>query len=291
MANTKHIQHIYEGAKPHMVGDGFRVSNLFPSGNRIGAQMNPFFLLDYAAPAYFPPTTRPRGVEEHPHRGFETVTIAYEGALEHRDSAGNKGKLLPGDVQWMTAASGILHEEKHETEFSKRGGKMEMAQLWVNLPAAAKSAAPGYQNLTKETIPVQQIDDNGSYIRVIAGEQNGVKGAAKTFTPIHVYDLQLKAGSEVNISLPEHFNTGLVVLKGAVNFNHTHDAKGTQIAVFEKEGENIFIKAKEDASILVLSGEPINEPVVAYGPFVMNTEEEIVQAINDFNEGKMGVLA
>jgi len=285
----KNVSSIYKAPAPHMVGDGFRVQNVFPSGNRLGKRISPFFLMDYAAPAYFPPTDKPRGVDEHPHRGFETVTILYQGALEHRDSAGNYGKLYAGDVQWMTAASGVVHEEKHETEFAKRGGTLETVQLWVNLPKAYKMTAPKYQELSKANIPVVPVGD-GSQLRVIAGAFNGVKGPASTFTPLDLYDIQLKAGDTVKLTLPEAHNTGIVTLKGSVNYNETHAAKEVEIALFDTVGEEISITAITDATLLVLSGEPINEPVFAYGPFLMNTEQDIIAAIDDYNAGKMGHL-
>lgn len=287
---TKQVAHVYQGAQPHMVGDGFKVQNLFPGGNKmIGKQLSPFFLLDYAAPHYFLPSETPRGVEEHPHRGFETVTIAYQGALEHRDSGGNSGKIGPGDVQWMTAASGVVHEEKHEAEFTRNGGVLEMAQLWVNLPKAHKMDAPGYQSILNADIPVADLG-NGSYARVIAGDLSGVKGPAKTFTPVNLFDIRLTAGTETVLTLPDGYNTGIVVLKGAVSINGTHKAKAVEIAVFEQKGETITVKAEEDSTLLVLNGEPIQESIFAYGPFVMNTKEEIIQAIDDYNNGKMGRL-
>ncbi|GEP95430.1 pirin family protein [Chitinophaga cymbidii] len=290
MTAIKKVAHVYKGAAAHMVGDGFKVQNLFPNGNRmIGKQLSPFFLLDYAAPSYFPPSDKPRGVEEHPHRGFETVTIAYQGALQHRDSGGNAGRIGPGDVQWMTAASGVVHEEKHDETFTKTGGTLEMVQLWVNLPRAHKMDKPRYQSLLNENIPVVRYED-GSYVRVIAGEFEGQPGAAKTFTPLNLFDIQLKAGKTIQLQLPDGYNTGLVVMKGKVNINGSHDANGVEIAVFEQAGEQITITALEDASLLLLNGEPIRESIFAYGPFVMNTKEEIITAIDDFNNGKMGRL-
>ncbi|UYQ93141.1 pirin family protein [Chitinophaga horti] len=289
MKTSKEVTQVYKGSKPNMVGDGFRVQNLFPRGNRIGKAISPFFLLDYAAPVYFPPTDKARGVDQHPHRGFETVTIVYQGALEHRDSTGAYGKLREGDVQWMTAASGIVHEEKHETEFSRKGGTIEMAQLWVNLPKAHKMNKPGYQTLLREDIPVKSWED-GSQLRVIAGEFEGLYGPARTFTPINVYDVQLKMGRNITIKLPEGYNTGIVVLKGEAEFNETHISKEVEIVSFGNEGEEINITAVSDVSLLVLNGEPINEPVFAYGPFLMNTQEEITQAIQDYSEGRLGRL-
>lgn len=290
MTTIKNVAHVYKGANAHMVGDGFKVQNLFPNGNRmIGKQLSPFFLLDYAAPHYFPPSDKARGVDEHPHRGFETVTIAYQGGVQHRDSSGNAGRIGPGDVQWMTAASGLVHEEKHDEAFTKAGGIFEMVQLWVNLPKAHKMDKPGYQELPKENIPVISYED-GSYIRIIAGEQGGQKGAAHTFTPINLFDIQLKAGKSITLELPDGYNTGLVVMKGQVNLNDSHNANGVEIAVFEQAGESITITALQDASMLLLNGEPIKEALFAYGPFLMNTKDEIITAIDDFNNGKMGRL-
>ncbi|GAA0528190.1 pirin family protein [Chitinophaga japonensis] len=286
---TKQVSDIYKAPAPHMVGDGFRVQNVFPNGNRLGKRISPFFLLDYGAPAYFPPTDKPRGVDEHPHRGFETVTILYQGALEHRDSAGNYGKLFAGDVQWMTAASGVVHEEKHETEFARSGGTLEAAQLWVNLPKAHKMSAPRYQELSKDRIPVVPVGSN-SHVRVIAGSFNGHAGPASTFTPLNLFDVRLAAGDTVTLSLPDGYNTGIVALKGAVRYNDARESQAVEIALFDTAGEEITITALADASLLVLNGEPINEPIFAYGPFLMNTQQEILEAIDDYNAGKMGHL-
>lgn len=289
MKNVKHVSQILIAPAPHMVGDGFRVHSVLPGGTRSqNNPVSPFILMDYGAPSYFPPTNRPRGVDQHPHKGFETVTVVYQGELEHRDSTGSHGKLAPGDVQWMTAASGIVHEEKHETEFSKRGGKVEMAQLWVNLPKAFKNSKPGYQNLTKAEIPVVKVSEEG-YVRVIAGEYHDVKGAAKTFSPVNVLDVQLKKGDKIEVAFPTHFNTIAVVMQGEADINGSA-AKGVETVLFEHDGTDITITALADTSMLLLSGEPINEPIVAYGPFVMNTPEEINEAINDYNAGKMGFL-
>ncbi|RAJ75591.1 hypothetical protein CLV59_109205 [Chitinophaga dinghuensis] len=289
MKTIKHVIDIYKAPAPHMVGDGFRVHSVLPGGTRNeNNRVSPFILLDYGAPAYFPPTNRPRGVDQHPHKGFETVTVVYQGELEHRDSTGSYGKLAPGDVQWMTAANGIVHEEKHETAFSKRGGKVEMAQLWVNLPKAHKSDQPHYQNLTKADIPVVPIGEN-SYLRVIAGEYNGTKGAASTYSPVNVLDVQLKKGDSVTVSYPENFNTMAVLMQGKADFDGTA-ANAVETVFFGKQGTDITITAIEDTSLLMLSGEPIDEPIFAYGPFVMNNEQEIVEAINDYNAGKMGFL-
>ncbi|HVI46253.1 MAG TPA: pirin family protein [Chitinophaga sp.] len=289
MKTTKHVSQILQAPAPHMVGDGFRVHSVLSGGTHtVNNKISPFILMDYGAPAYFPPTNKPRGVDQHPHKGFETVTVVYQGELEHRDSTGSKGKLAPGDVQWMTAGAGIVHEEKHETEFSKRGGKVEMAQLWVNLPKAYKNTKPAYQNLTKADIPVVKLGDE-SYLRVIAGEFNDVKGAASTFSPVNVFDVKLKKGDSVTVSLPQHFNTSIVMLHGEADINGSV-AKAVETVMFEQDGTEINITSLDDAAMLILSGEPINEPIVAYGPFVMNTVEEINEAIDDYNAGKMGYL-
>jgi redox-sensitive bicupin YhaK (pirin superfamily) len=289
MTQRKEVLGVYGPGSNHWVGDGFPVRNLFPS-NGVANQINPFLLLDYAGPATFEPSRRPRGVDEHPHRGFETVTIAYQGSVDHRDSAGNRGTIRPGDVQWMTAASGVVHEEKHAREFTETGGTFEMVQLWVNLPKQYKMSAPGYQGILNEQIPVAELG-SGAYGRVIAGELNGVRGPAKTFTPINVFDVRLDAGSRVDLSLPAGHNTGLVLLKGNVVLNSSKAVQGeAQLAVLSPTGDSVTVEAREDSALLVLSGEPINEPVASYGPFVMNTQEELRQAVEDYRAGKMGHL-
>jgi hypothetical protein len=262
---------------------------MFPS-NGLKDEINPFLMLDYAGPSYFEPSKKSHGVGEHPHRGFETVTIAYQGAVDHRDSAGNAGVIFPGDVQWMTAASGVVHEEMHEKEFAKNGGTFEMIQLWVNLPKAVKMSKPRYQGITKDQIPSVDLGD-GSYARVIAGELRGIRGAASTFTPVNLFDVRLAASSKVEFTIPEGHNTGVFVLKGDVKVNGVDSIKGeARIAALSPEGETVALEAKEDSTLLVLSGEPINEPVFSYGPFVMNTRDEIMQAVRDYNDGKMGHL-
>lgn len=285
----KKVLGVYAPGSNHWVGDGFPVRNMFPS-NGLKDEINPFLMLDYAGPSYFEPSKKSHGVGEHPHRGFETVTIAYQGAVEHRDSAGNKGVIFPGDVQWMTAASGVVHEEMHEKEFVKNGGTFEMIQLWVNLPKVVKMSKPHYQGITKEQIPSVDLG-NGSYARVIAGELHDVHGAASTFTPVNLFDVRLIAGSKAELRIPEGHNTGVFVLKGDVVLNCVDSIKGeARIATLSSEGETIAFEAKEDSTLLVLSGEPINEPVFSYGPFVMNTRDEIMQAVRDYNDGKMGHL-
>jgi quercetin 2,3-dioxygenase len=289
MNSQKTVLSVHSTGSQHWVGDGFPVRNLFPS-NGVNNQISPFLMLDYAGPTAFEPSDRPRGVEEHPHRGFETVTIAYQGSVDHRDSAGNSGTINPGDVQWMTAASGVVHEEKHGREFTRAGGVFEMVQLWVNLPKKDKMSAPRYQGLLNEQIPVIRLAP-GAQARVIAGELNGERGPAKTFTPVHVYDLKLEAGASADLPLPAGFNSGLVLLRGNVAINGSQVIRGeAQLALLSPAGDRVAISANEESIILVLSGEPINEPVASYGPFVMNTREELQQAVRDYQAGKMGHL-
>jgi quercetin 2,3-dioxygenase len=289
MPESKKVLGVYGPGSTHWVGDGFHVRNLFPS-NGMDSGIDPFLLLDYAGPTSFKPSQRPLGVGEHPHRGFETVTIAYQGAVEHRDSSGNSGTIGPGDVQWMTAASGVVHEEKHEREFAKRGGIFEMIQLWLNLPKAHKMSQPRYQAILGRQIPVAQLG-SGGYARVIAGDLNGVRGPAKTFTAVNVFDVRLKAGGEAELSLPAGQNTAIVLLRGDVAVNSSYALQGeAQLALLSAAGERVSLQAKQDSILLVLSGEPIQEPVASYGPFVMNTEEELVQAMEDYKAGRMGHL-
>jgi len=272
----------------HWVGDGFPVRTLFFYQD-LGKQMSPFLMLDYAGPAEFPPTTERKGVGSHPHRGFETVTIVYEGEVAHKDSTGQGGTIGPGDVQWMTAGSGILHEEFHSEDFAKQGGTLEMVQLWVNLPAKLKMTQPGYQAIQDKQIPVINLQNAAGQARIIAGEFDGHKGPANTFTPINVIDLKLNKGS-TSISVPEGWNSSLVVLKGAVEAGDGVVAKDAQMLMFSNQGKDIQIHALEDTTALLLSGEPIDEPIVGYGPFVMNSQEEIAQAMQDFNSGSFGKI-
>jgi len=285
----KKILDIRRNTQPHWVGDGFPVRSLF-SYQDGGAAISPFLLLDFAGPAVFPPSDEPRGVGEHPHRGFETVTIVYSGELEHRDSAGNHGTIGPGDVQWMTAASGVVHEEFHSRKFTRSGGTFELVQLWVNLPAKVKMSPPRYQGILDIQIPVVPLDNEAGTARVIAGEFQGKKGPARTFTPVHLWDLRLKAGRSTVLALPEGYTTALVVQKGAVTLNKASAAGAVELVLFDRAGEHITIDSHEDATALVLCGEPIDEPVAGQGPFVMNTQQEIVQAVNDYRSGKMGHL-
>ncbi len=286
----KKILGVYSAPHQHWVGDGFPVRSLF-SYNAMGQHISPFLLLDHAGPMKFEPSTKPRGVGEHPHRGFETVTIVYEGEVEHRDSTGAGGKIGPGDVQWMTAASGIIHEEFHSREFTSKGGTLEMVQLWVNLPAKDKLAAPGYQTLLDANIPVVALPNGAGKVRVIAGDYAGHRGPAHTFTPIDVWDVRLNAGRATNFVVAEGRTLALIVLHGGVMVNGTQAARESQMVLFDRSGDEIAIEASNDASVLLLSGEPIDEPIVGYGPFVMNTEAEIQQAFTDFNSGRFGRMA
>ena len=281
---------VYQPGSQHVVGDGFHVRNLFPS-NDLDRELSPFIMLDYAGPTFYPATDTPRGVGEHPHRGFETVTIVYQGIVAHRDSAGNSGVIGPGDVQWMTAASGIVHEELHEKEWAKRGGTLQAIQLWVNLPRSSKMSAPGYQTIVNDQIPVVQLDRGGGSLRVIAGSVGSAKGPAKTFTPVELYDLRLRAGHSMPLQIQNGYNVGLLVLSGQASVGGSHRLSEAELAVFVSTGKPVTIVAEEDAKILVMAGEAINEPVARYGPFVMNTKAELVQAVNDYQAGKMGHLS
>jgi len=282
----KKVISIHRSPSPHWVGDGFHVRSLF-SYDRQPQTLSPFLLLDYGAPEHFTPSGERRGVGQHPHRGFETVTIAYQGGVEHADSAGNHGVIGPGDVQWMTAASGIVHEEWHEQEFSRRGGTLEMAQLWVNLPAKDKMAAPGYQDIRSAQIPVVALGARSS-LRVVAGEFRGAKGPARTFTPINVWDARIAAGERVELEFTPGYTTLLAVLQGRVTINGAEAAGPAELAVLERAGDRVAIESAQGATVLVLNGEPIDEPVVGHGPFVMNTPEEIQQAFRDFHSGRLG---
>lgn len=274
----------------HWVGDGFPVRSLF-SYDGMGEQLSPFLLLDYAGPTQFPPSPHKRpGVGEHPHRGFETVTIVYQGSLEHRDSGGAHGKIGPGDVQWMTAASGVVHEEFHAEDFARLGGVLEMVQLWVNLPAAEKMSKPRYQEILKQQIPAATLANDAGMVRVIAGEFQGKKGPAVTVTPLNVWDMRLHGGRPTELEIPDGHTTALVVLSGEVRVNDSETAGDGSLAVFARDGESIGLESVDDAKVLLLSGEPINEPIVGRGPFVMNTQEEIRQAMLDYQSGRMGHL-
>jgi hypothetical protein len=283
----KNIIGIYTSPRAHWVGDGFPVRTLFSYDN-LARHISPFLLLDHAGPAEFTPTTERRGVGQHPHRGFETVTIVYNGELEHRDSSGGGGKIGAGDVQWMTAASGIIHEEFHSEAFAKSGGTLEMVQLWVNLPAKDKMADAGYQTILDRDIPNIPLKDNAGSLRLIAGEFDGRTGPSRTFTPIDVWDIRLNAGKLLTLDLHEGRNTALVVLRGTVQVNGLESVREGQLALFDRDGDQLSLQASDDAVVLLLSGEPIDEPIVGHGPFVMNSEQEIHQAFADYQSGRFG---
>jgi redox-sensitive bicupin YhaK (pirin superfamily) len=285
----RQVRGIYSSPAAHWVGDGFPVRSMFSHAAQ-GEHVSPFLLLDHAGPAEFAPAQKPRGVGVHPHRGFETVTIVYQGEVEHRDSTGQGGLIGPGDVQWMTAASGILHEEFHSQAFTRSGGTLDMVQLWVNLPAKDKGAAPGYQTLLDRDIPAVALPDGAGTLRVIAGNYQGHAGPARTFTPIDIWDISLKRDGQVSLALPEGRTLGLVVLRGNVLINGADKAREAQFVLFDRSGGEIAIEAETDASVLVLSGEPIDEPVAMHGPFVMNTNAEIRQAMADFQSGRFGKI-
>ncbi len=289
MKKFRTIENIFKAPEPHMVGDGFRVSQYIPTGIKSMERLSPFLLLDYNAPYYFKHSETRLGVGAHPHRGFETVTIAYDGKVEHHDNKGNHGIIGPGDVQWMTAASGIMHKEYHETEFSKNGGIFHMVQLWVNLPKDKKMIEPKYQPLLKEEMGVLKLDNDKGEISIIAGEVNGVKGPANTFTNINLYNINLKNYGNTTLSEPKNFNTAILILKGEAKVNEDKICKEGDFIVFDNvEGEILLESLTEEALFLVLSGEPINEPVVSHGPFVMNTLGEILDAYEDFRNNKFG---
>ena len=288
--NKRSIETIIAPPPAHMVGDGFRVHSFFPGGKIDKKRMSPFFLMDYGSKVEFSPKNEPRGVGVHPHRGFETVTIAYHGRIAHHDSAGNSGIIGEGDVQWMTAASGLLHKEYHEQEFSRKGGLFQMVQLWVNLPAKYKMTPPKYQEVTNSTMGKYNLPGDTGVIEIIAGEYKNVKGPASTFTPLHAYNAKLKKGADVDLSFPSGYNTGILVIEGNVSINDEPVATD-HFVLFKNDGEMINLKASENAILLVLSGEPIDEPIAQYGPFLMNTWSEVEQAMKDVNAGKFGVLA
>jgi len=289
---VKHVEMVMAPREPHYVGDGFRVHNFIPSGYGLTMQrMDPFIMLDYGAKFHFPPSPiKTKGVGVHPHRGFETVTVAYKGSVEHHDSSGGGGVISEGDVQWMTAASGVLHKEYHSEAFSKTGGDFQMVQLWVNLPAKDKMSTPKYQAITNHQIPKIHVPNEGGFVEVIAGNYDGHKGAATTFSPVHLLNAKLHKGGEAIFRFPANFNTGLLVIEGSVMVNGTEDVPLDHFTLFTNSGETFTVKATEDCVVLILSGEPINEPIAAHGPFVMNTRAEIMQAFEDYEQGKFGVL-
>lgn len=283
----KQILGVHAAPPLHWVSDGFPVRSLFSYSDH-GKHLSPFLLLDYAGPAEFAPAPQPRGVGEHPHRGFETVTIVYQGEVEHRDSTGSGGRIGPGDVQWMTAGAGILHEEFHSQAFTRQGGLLHMVQLWVNLPAEHKMTPPRYQSLLSQDIPVVDLPGQAGTVRIIAGEFGGRRGPAQTFSPLEVWDLRLRSGKAARFTFPPGCTLALVVLRGAVQVNGEQLARESELIVFDRAGDEVSLEAMEDATALLLGGEPLEEPVVGYGPFVMNTQAQINQAIQDFRSGQFG---
>lgn len=289
--SVKNIELVLSPPEPHFVGDGFRVHNFIPGGYRTDMErMNPFILLDYGSKFNFPPSDHPLGVGVHPHRGFETVTIAYKGRVAHHDSTGESGVIGEGDVQWMTAASGILHKEYHEKEFSREGGELQMVQLWVNLPAKYKMSTPKYQSLTNEQISKVKLEGDAGFVEVIAGEYKNVKGSAFTFSPIHLFNVKLNKGGKTGFSFPAAYNTALLVLEGKITVNQTEEVPTDHFALFQNEGESFEITTEDGAIVLVMSGEDLHEPIAAHGPFVMNSRQEILQAFEDYQKGKFGYL-
>jgi redox-sensitive bicupin YhaK (pirin superfamily) len=280
---------IHRSSGMHWVGNGFPVRSVFDY-NGLGRELSPFLLLDYAAPYRFPPGDERRGVGAHPHKGFETVTVAYQGELEHRDSSGGGGKIGPGDVQWMTAGNGIVHEEFHSREFTNQGGTLQMVQLWVNLRAKDKSARPGYQTLLKAQIPNVALPGEAGTARIIAGEFNGQKGPAKTFSPINLWDVNLPAGKSAELPLPDGHTTAFLVLSGEITVDAGKTAGEGDLVIFERRGFSIAVAAGTDAKLLLMDGEPFDEPVVGHGPFVMNSRAEIQQAFEDYQLGRMGEI-
>jgi redox-sensitive bicupin YhaK (pirin superfamily) len=289
--SIKKIEVIVPPREPHFVGDGFRVHNFIPSAYRLDMQrMDPFIMLDYNSRFYFPPSDKPLGVGVHPHRGFETVTIAYKGRVAHHDSAGGGGIIGEGDVQWMTAASGVLHKEYHEETFSKEGGEFQMVQLWVNLPAKDKMSRPKYQAISNQEMGIVELENNGGSVEIIAGEYRNVKGPASTFTPISMLNVKLTEQGEAEFNFPANSNTALLVVEGEIEVNGFATIPLDHFVLFENEGEQFTVKGLKKSTVLILSGQPINEPIAAHGPFVMNTRQELVEAFQDFQNGKFGFL-
>src|SRR6185295_4707333 len=285
----KKLLRIHQSSGMHWVGNGFPVRSVFDY-NGLGRELSPFLLLDYAAPYEFPPGNEKRGVGGHPHKGFETVTVAYQGELEHRDSSGGGGKIGAGDVQWMTAGNGIVHEEFHSRDFTKAGGALQMAQLWVNLRAKDKSAPARYQTLLKKDIPAVSLPDNAGTARIIAGSLGEENGPAKTFSPINLWDVTLRAGGRAQFPVPSGHNTAFLLLSGEVKVNGERDAREGDLVIFDREGDGFSVEAKLEARLLLMDGEPLNEPIFGYGPFVMNSRAEIEKAFQDYQMGKMGEL-
>lgn len=287
---NRKIEKIFKHPKQFgMVGDGFKVYNYIPGEYNLQRRLSPFLILDFNPSNDLPPSKKQRGVDVHPHKGFETVTIAYKGSVAHHDSSGNSGVINPGDVQWMTAGSGILHKEYHEKEFSQKGGPFQMVQLWVNLPAKDKLTTPGYQGITAGDIQSWNVPDDKGIVNVIAGKFKDVKGAATTFTPVNLWDIKLKSGAAIDFEIPETHNAAILLVEGSVTVNG-EQAAPYSFVLLGNEGKTVHISTTEDATLLVMSGEPINEPIASYGPFVMNTQEEIIHSIKEYQDGKFGHL-
>ncbi|WP_414155969.1 pirin family protein [Pseudomonas sp. BNK-44-a] len=285
----KKILGIHRSPHAHWVGDGFPVRSLF-TYDQLARHISPFLMLDYAGPHTFPPTNARRGVGQHPHRGFETVTIVYQGELEHRDSTSAGGLIGPGDVQWMTAANGIIHEEFHSPAFARSGGVLEMVQLWVNLPARDKLTPAGYQTLLDAEIPRVALGEGIGSLRMIAGDYRGHRGPARTFTSMDVWDVRLQAGATLHLPLAQGRNAALVALRGSIRVNDQQDVSPASLVLLERDGEHASVTALEDATVLLLSGEPIDEPIVGYGPFVMNSQAQIAEAFDDYHAGRFGQM-
>jgi redox-sensitive bicupin YhaK (pirin superfamily) len=289
--SVKNIELVLSPPEPHYVGDGFRVHNFIPGGYRADMErMNPFIMLDYGSRFNFPPSDHQRGVGVHPHRGFETVTIAYKGRVAHHDSTGQSGIIGEGDVQWMTAASGILHKEYHEKEFSIQGGEFQMVQLWVNLPAKYKMSAPKYQSLTNDKITKFELESGDGTVEIIAGEYMGLKGSASTFSPVNLLNVKLNKNAKAEFSFPANYNTALLVIEGKIIVNGEEEVNTDHFALFQNEGEQFDVQTVDGAIVLVMSALNLNEPIAAHGPFVMNTRQEIMQAFEDYHNGRFGFL-
>jgi quercetin 2,3-dioxygenase len=289
--STKKVELVMQPREPHWVGDGFRVHNFIPSGYRLEMErMDPFILLDYHSKYYYAPTDKPKGVGVHPHRGFETVTIAYKGRVAHHDSSGGGGIIGEGDVQWMTAASGILHKEYHEKSWSEKGGDFHLVQLWVNLPAKDKMSVPKYQPITNDIMGKVQLPSDAGTVEIISGTYQGTKGPATTFSPINLLNAKLKKNGKAEFNFPANYNTALLVIEGSIIINEDEKVPADHFVLFENAGESFTIEATEISIVLIMSGEPLNEPIAAHGPFVMNTLEQIKEAYNDYHRGKFGQL-
>lgn len=287
----KTIEQVIAPAPPHYVGNGFRVHNFIPGQHGFTMQrMDPFIIMDYNSKFHFTPSAKPRGVGVHPHKGFETVTIAYKGRIAHHDSSGSSGIIDEGDVQWMTAGAGILHKEYHEEEFSRTGGDFQMVQLWVNLPAKDKNTLPKYQSLVDQKIARHELADNAGYIKVIAGNYESTEGSASTFSPVNLFSVHLRRNGNAILHSPLHYTTAVLIIEGSITVNGSTIVPTDHFVVFKRDGDSFTITAQKDAIVLVLSGEPLNEPIAAQGPFVMNTRAELLQAYEDYNVGRFGYL-